>query len=168
MFVYYIILQHDISYLFFLKKKWIASKLLVVFLLLLETIVEIQGAPVSTNTGIAWYIHWLIIPTLLFTIMINISNVDVIKCAFHQVLRLPNSLLRLFYLSLQQLQYCYLNCVYPNLPCQLSLWKLGNQSTRRKPTTFGRALTRSENRTHELRRERQRSPVHYELYFRWL
>jgi hypothetical protein len=117
---------------------------------------------------IAWYIHWLIIPTLLFTIMINISNVDVIKCAFHQVLRLPNSLLRLFYLSLQQLQYCYLNCVYPNLPCQLSLWKLGNQSTRRKPTTFGRALTRSENRTHELRRERQRSPVHYELYFRWL
>ncbi|CAB4020613.1 Hypothetical predicted protein [Paramuricea clavata] len=33
------------------KKKWIASELLVVFLLLLETIVEIQGAPVSANTA---------------------------------------------------------------------------------------------------------------------
>ena len=29
----------------------------------------------------------------------------------------------------------------PNRPCQLSLHVGGNRSTRRKPTTFGRALT---------------------------
>jgi hypothetical protein len=32
-------------------------------------------------------------------------------------------LMYLDYLSLQKLCYCFLNCVYPNPPCQLSLWE---------------------------------------------
>ena len=46
---------------------------------------------------------------------------DVIKCALHQVLHLRNYLAyRLIYIYHN---YDYiLNCVYPNLPRQLSLW----------------------------------------------
>jgi hypothetical protein len=46
------------------------------------------------------------------------------KFALHQVLRLPNYLLNLSLTeSLQQLWHYFLNYVYPNPPCQLSLWE---------------------------------------------
>jgi hypothetical protein len=73
-------------------------------------------------------------------------------------------LLSLYKLSLQQLWYYFPNYVYPNPPTLPIFPAGGNRSTRRKPTTFGRALTDSfhtsppgliENRTHALRRERR-------------
>jgi hypothetical protein len=52
-------------------------------------------------------------------------------------------LLGLDYLSLQQLRYYFPNCVYPNPPCELALWEETGAPARKKPTTFGRALTDS-------------------------
>jgi hypothetical protein len=102
------------------------------------------------------------------------------KCTLHQVLRLPNYILSLDYLSLQQLWYYFLNCVYPNPPCQLSLWEetgAPGENPRlsaelRWQTLFTRA--RSENRTHVLTGETRllwrlsnRSP-YYKPAVRWI
>jgi hypothetical protein len=69
-------------------------------------------------------------------------------------------LLSLDYLSLQQSRYYFPNCVYPNPPCQLSLWEETGApgenprlSAERWPTLF--TWVRSENRTHDLRDERR-------------
>jgi hypothetical protein len=86
------------------------------------------------------------------------SHVDMVKCA--QVLHLPNYIHSLDYLSSQQLWYYFLNCVYPNPPCQLSLWEETGASGENPWLLAERWLTlftwvRSENQTHELWGERR-------------
>ena len=65
-------------------------------------------------------------------------------------------LLSLDYLSLQQLWYYFLNCVYPNPPCQLSLWEETRAPGENPRLSAERwqTLFRGENRTHDLRGER--------------
>jgi hypothetical protein len=75
------------------------------------------------------------------------------------ITRLPNYILSLDYLSLQQLWYYFLNCVYPNPLCQLSLWEETGAPGENPRLSAERWLTlftwvRSENRTHVLRGER--------------
>jgi hypothetical protein len=65
---------------------------------------------------------------------------------------------RVDYLSLQQLWYYFLNCVYPNPPCQLSLWEetgAPGENPRLSAERWQPLFTwvRSENQTHELRGE---------------
>jgi hypothetical protein len=63
------------------------------------------------------------------------------------------------YVSLQQLWYYFLNCVYPNPPCQLSLWEETGAPGENPRLSVERWLTlftwvRSVNRTHDLRGDR--------------
>jgi hypothetical protein len=69
-------------------------------------------------------------------------------------------LLSLDYLFLQQLWYYFPNCVYPNPPCQLSLWEETGAPGENPRLLAEHWLTlftwvRSENPTHDLRGERR-------------
>jgi hypothetical protein len=61
---------------------------------------------------------------------------------FTSSIRLPNFILSPDYAIFTTI-VIFFNCVYPNPPCQLSFPVRENRRTRRKATTFGRALTDS-------------------------
>ena len=85
----------------------------VYFLLVLQfylvMIVDVKYVVIYTNRSVK--------------INISIARMDMIKCPFHQVLYTITihkyTYLAQTILSLQQL----FNCIYPNPPCQLSLWE---------------------------------------------
>jgi hypothetical protein len=102
------------------------------------------------------------------------SNSLYIKCYAYLITYLAWTIL-----SLQQLWYYFLNCVYPNPPCQLSLWEETGVPGENQRLSAERWLTlftwaRSENRTHVLTGETRllwrpsyRSP-YYKPAVRWI
>jgi hypothetical protein len=113
---------------------------------------------------------WNILATSLirstrFTITISISIAQIYMWIWSNALYIKYytyliTYLAWTFLSLQQLWYYFLNCVYPNPPCQLSLWEETGEPGENPRLSTDRWLTlftwvRSENRTHELRGERR-------------
>ena len=70
-------------------------------------------------------------------------HVDIIKCALHQVFRLPNYIISIYYLIFPTIVICFLNCVHPNPPCQPSLWEETGAPGENPRLSAVRALTDS-------------------------
>jgi hypothetical protein len=97
--------------------------------------------------------------TILFIVGRSTSLFTAVDINLEQVVDLLNFYpCSIDYLSLQQLWYYFPNCVYPNEPCQLSLWEeTGAPGENRQSVDTQTIFTwvRSENQTQVVRGERR-------------
>ena len=96
--------------------------------------------------------------SILLTSVNNVGSKTLFKPVFNNIVLQAGVFCCVDYLSWQQLWYYFLNCVYPNPPCQLSLWEEIGAPGENPRLSAERWLTlftwvRGENPTHELRGE---------------